>query len=67
MQWDRTGGSNQVWRPVPCGPGEWRIESCHAHGCALGIDGHSYNDGGKLEINNEGPSLSWRIEGYVPQ
>ena len=66
-QWDRTGGSNQLWRPTPCGPDLWRIESCHAPGQCLGIKDHSLDDGGKLEINKDGPSTVWRILGYVPQ
>ena len=67
VQWDRTGGSNQLWRPVPCGPDLWRINSLHAEGQGLGIKDHSYDDGGELETNSDGPTVVWRIQGYVPQ
>lgn len=67
VQWDRTGGSNQTWRAIPCGEDVYRIESCHAPGQYLAIHNNSYDDGGKLEINSEGSSLIWRIEGHVPQ
>ena len=67
VQWDRTGGSNQIWRPVSCGQGVWRIESCHAAGQALSVHNNSIDDGAKIEINNSGNATLWRIEGHVPQ
>ena len=67
VQWEKTNGSNQRWKPVPAGQGVYRIESCHAPGQFLAIRKDDLDNGGKLEINNQGQSLVWRIEGHVPQ
>lgn len=68
VQWDRTGGSNQLWRPELAGNGVYKIKSLHAPGMCLGIKNQDVDDGGKLEIfDNDNPSMYWRIEGYVPK
>lgn len=66
IQWDKTGGANQRWRVIPQGQGLYRIESVHASGQFLAIHNNDYDNGGKIEINNQGPSTLWRIEGHVP-
>ena len=66
VQWDRTGGANQTWRPVSIGGGVYKIESCHAHGQYLSVKNNDYDNGGKIEINSQGPSIQWRIEGHAP-
>lgn len=67
VQWDRTGGSNQQWIPVPAGAGVWKLKSVHAPGMFLSIKDDSVEDGGKLQISDgDSPSQYWRIEGFVP-
>lgn len=67
VQWEKTNGSNQQWKPVSIGNGIYRIQSLHAPGQCLAIKGDDLDNGGKLEINSQGNSLAWRIEGYVPK
>ncbi len=66
VQWDRTGGANQTWRAVSMGGDVYKIESCHAHGQYLAVKDSDYENGGKIEINSQGPSIQWRIEGSKP-
>lgn len=67
VQWDKTGGSNQQWAPVPAGAGVWKIKSIHAPGMFLSIKDDDVNDGGKLQISDKDSSSQyWRIEGFVP-
>ena len=37
VQWEKSGGTNQLWKPVPSGAGLWKIESIHAPGQFLAI------------------------------
>lgn len=62
VQWDRTGGSNQLWAVQQVGNGLFRIKSLHAPGKYLGVKNGEVDDGGKIEINDDdNPSLVWRI------
>jgi len=66
VQWDKTGGTNQQWVPVPAGAGVWKIKSLHTP-LFLSIKDDDVEDGGKLQISeHDSPSQYWRIEGYVP-
>lgn len=68
VQWDKTGGSNQQWTPVPSAQqGVWKLKSVHAPGMYLSIKDDTVDDGGKLQISdNDSSSQYWRIEGFVP-
>lgn len=68
VQWDKTGGSNQQWTPVPTAQqGVWKLKSVHAPGMYLSIKDDTVEDGGKLQISdNDSGSQYWRIEGFVP-
>ena len=67
VQWDETGGSNQLWRPEPAGQGVVRIQSIHAPGMYLCIRDDDVNDNGKLEIGQGNRQSSyWRVEGHCP-
>ena len=51
-QWEILGGTNQLWRPEQVGNGVYKIRSMHADNMYLSIKKQSYDDGGKLEIND---------------
>ena len=68
IQWEKTGGTNQIWLPLQAGPGIWKLASVHAPGMCLCMKDQSVNNYGKLEIwDQENPSMYWRIDGFVPQ
>jgi hypothetical protein len=63
-QYDRNGGTNQLWRLLPSGNlNEYSIQNVHS-GLVLDIEGGSHNDGARvLQWNlHNGKNQKWILQ-----
>jgi hypothetical protein len=67
IQWNYTGGFNQIWMASPCGNGLYKFRACHEPALHLAIKKQKLDDGALVEVSNEeNPTMYWRVDGAQP-